>query len=157
MVAPLLIATHISWHFWHIRTVSSWAEIRSSNSKQKACLSSQQTWNNMNSDKKSLEDGWFSSEKWWNILTKHGLPSLIGGISLSLAWCVIRLSLKPSVSARACLCASVCVKHLLLEWQIKRVSTVWKAQRFSWEKCFALTFISCDAFNGWEQNGKDVV
>lgn len=44
--------------------------------------------------------------------------------SISLAWCVIRLSLKPSVSARACLCTSVCVKHLLLEWQIKRVSTV---------------------------------
>lgn len=35
--------------------------------------------------------------------------------SISLAWCVIRLPLKPSVRAHACLCASVCVKHLLSE------------------------------------------
>lgn len=105
MVAPLL--THISWHFWHIRTVSSWAEIRSSNSKQKACLSSQQTWNNMNSDKKSLEDGWFSSEKWWNILTKHGLPSLIGGISLISLVC--NSSFSEAVCQRACLFVRLCV------------------------------------------------
>lgn len=62
------------------RTVNSWAKTTDSNAKHKASLSFWQTWKDIKF--RSLEVGWFPSEKWWNILTKHCLGFLIGGIAL---------------------------------------------------------------------------